>query len=385
MRYILQHIKNIVRTYDGSIPLTYFLKNFFKVNPKLGSRDRKILSDMAYSWYRCSKGFEYAVPFEEKLNAALYLCDTQSNHVLSFLPAEWQQTKALDIAQKIQLLSAKNISFNIEKLAAFKAELSEDITRSEWLHSMLQQPRLFIRVRDKDLVPMLLQEHNVPYLWINESCMSIANGSPVDKILVEDSYVVQDASSQATGNYFHPTAGEAWWDCCSGAGGKSLLLKDITGDIALTVSDKRETIIHNLLQRFQQYHHNTPDAHVFDLTNEEGLKDSMAGKEFDSIIADVPCTGSGTWARTPEQLYFFKQAAIDEIAKLQTTIAVNASKLLKPGGNFFYITCSVFKKENEMVVENIMQQTGMTLREQQLINGIGQKADSMFITVLKKK
>jgi 16S rRNA (cytosine967-C5)-methyltransferase len=384
MRYILQHIKAIIRTYDGGIPLTYFLKNYFKVNPKLGSRDRKILSDMAYSWYRCSKGFEYKLPFEEKLNAALYLCDTQSNHILQFLPEAWQQTKQLDTSQKIQLLADQGIAFNIDKLATIKTELSGGITRADWLHSMLQQPRLFIRVRDKELVPTLLQEHNVPFVWVNESCMSIANGSPVDKILVEDSYVVQDASSQKTGDYFHPKNDEAWWDCCSGAGGKSLLVKDINSDIQLTVSDKRETIIHNLLQRFQQYHYDAPDAHVLNLTDYDSMMEHLGSKQFDNIVCDVPCTGSGTWARTPEQLYFFKQVTIEELPKLQLAIVSNAAKLLKAGGNFFYITCSVFAKENEEVVENIVQNTGMILKEKQLINGIDQKADSMFVAVLQK-
>ncbi|WP_276132141.1 hypothetical protein [Polluticoccus soli] len=384
MRYIQQHIKTIVRTYDGAMPLTYFLKNFFKANPKLGSRDRKILSDMAYSWYRCSKGFDYALSFEEKLNSALFLCDTQSSQVLSFLPEAWQQAKTSDVSGRIQFLAAQNIAFNIEKLAPFKAELSDGITRLGWLQSILQQPRLFIRVRDKALVPALLQEHSVPYVWMNESCMSIANGSPVDKILVEDSYVVQDASSQKTGDYFHPHSGERWWDCCSGAGGKSLLLKDINGDIDLTVSDKRETIIHNLLERFRQYGHKRPNAQVLDLTNIERIRESLGTKPFDNIISDVPCTGSGTWARTPEQLYFFKQASIDDISKLQLTIATNAAKQLKSGGNFLYITCSIFKKENENVVEQLAQQAGMQLKEQHLINGIDDKADSMFIAILKK-
>jgi 16S rRNA (cytosine967-C5)-methyltransferase len=249
---------------------------------------------------------------------------------------------------------------------------------------MLQQPRLFIRVRDKELVPTLLQEHNVPYEWVNEVCMSIANGSPVDKILVEDSYVVQDASSQQTGNYFHPQDGEHWWDCCSGSGGKSLLLKDINSNIDLTVSDKRETIIHNLLQRFQQYHHDIPRAHVLNLLETDNIASTLGDTSFDHIICDAPCTGAGTWARTPEQLYFFKPSAIAEVASLQASIAVNASKYLKPGGSFIYITCSVFTGENETVAENIAAQTGMTLQETHLINGIAQKADSMFIALLRK-
>ena len=46
-------------------------------------------------------------------------------------------------------------------------------------------------------------------------------------------------------------------------------------------------------------------------------------KKFDFIICDAPCTGSGTWARTPEQLYYFKKDAIEKYAALQNKIIEN--------------------------------------------------------------
>jgi 16S rRNA (cytosine967-C5)-methyltransferase len=300
------------------------------------------------------------------------------------LPEAWQQAKQLPVTEKIALLSEQGIRFDIKRLAPPDMTLSEGMTKMDWLLSMLQQPRLFIRVRNKDLVPDMLREHHVPFEWVNEQCMSIANGSPVDKILVEDSYAVQDASSQQTGTFFEPKKGEHWWDCCAGAGGKSLLLKDKNADIYLTVSDKRESIISNLLERFRQYHHDQPRSFVLDLTDERAITQAIGTDKFDNIICDAPCTGSGTWARTPEQLYFFKHGATPEIAQLQTTIALNVSQCLKPGGRLYYITCSVFKQENEEVVENIKKGTELVLEKTQLINGIPQKADSMFIAVFRK-
>lgn len=384
MRYILQYIEQIIRTYDGSIPLTYFLRNFFKRYPKLGSRDRKILGDMAYSWYRCSKGFG-EMPFRDKLSGCLFLCDVQSKHTIQFLPGLWQINKHLPFADKLALLQNENISFDLQLLSPESVALSNGITKDVWLLSILRQPRLFIRVRNKDLVASLLQEHTVVFEWEADNCISMPNGTPVDKILAEDSYAVQDASSQLTGSYFHPQNGEFWWDCCSGAGGKSLLLTDINNNIRLTVSDKRESIIQNLLQRFRQYHFRTPEAHIMNLSDAAAIKKELQHKTFDHIICDIPCTGSGTWARTPEQLYFFKPALVGELPAIQKTIAVNAAAYLKPGGSLFYITCSVFEEENENVVAHITAQTGLSVRETHLLNGIGKKADSMFIAVLEKQ
>jgi 16S rRNA (cytosine967-C5)-methyltransferase len=77
MKYIWQHISAILAQYDGGLPLAYYLKSYFKQYPILGSRDRKLISSMAYSWYRCSKGFglwpaDYTL--EDKIGMCLLQC-----------------------------------------------------------------------------------------------------------------------------------------------------------------------------------------------------------------------------------------------------------------------------------------------------------------------
>jgi 16S rRNA (cytosine967-C5)-methyltransferase len=112
---------------------------------------------------------------------------------------------------------------------------------------------------------------------------------------------------------------------------------------------------------------------------------ARTGKElYDHIICDAPCSGSGTWARTPEQLYFWQPDKVHEFAALQLTIATNASKLLRPGGRLIYITCSVYQAENEGVVNALIAATGMRVLTQSLINGTTLKADSMYVAVLQK-
>ncbi|MFN2440108.1 MAG: Fmu (Sun) domain-containing protein, partial [Chitinophagaceae bacterium] len=99
---------------------------------------------------------------------------------------------------------------------------------------------------------------------------------------------------------------------------------------------------------------------------------------FDLIICDAPCTGSGTWSRTPEQLYFFKEEKIEYYAGLQKKIAVNAIKALKKGGHLLYITCSVFKKENENIVEYLQQNTSLQLKSMRYFKGYDKQADTLF-------
>lgn len=308
------------------------------------------------------------MPLKEKMATCLRLCDTNNTRLL-------QLTEGLDIIHDVQL----------NNIFPHQLQLSEGITKEAWLKSILTQPSLFIRIRkNKGKLLEILDEQEVPYKLITDSCLALPNGTPVDKWLPPFAYVVQDASSQKTGEYFTATPYEKWWDACSGAGGKSLLLKDKESLAELTVSDTRKSILNNLKERFRTYSHIMPTAYEVDVANAAQLKDVMRDKVFDNIICDVPCTGSGTWARTPEQMYFFNPAMADEYAARQKQIVVNAAQYLQPGGKLYYITCSVFSKENEEVVQHVAAQTSMTVKEMQLINGIDIHADSMFIALLEK-
>ena len=146
--------------------------------------------------------------------------------------------------------------------------------------------------------------------------------------------------------------------------------------MALTVSDVRPSIIANLKKRFAEAGIKNYNAFVADAVT------ASPNTKFDLIIADVPCSGSGTWARTPEQLSFFKESQVDDYTALQIAIAANAIKYLEPGGYLLYITCSVFKKENELQVEKLLAM-GMQLVEQEVLKGYSENADSMFVALLR--
>ncbi|MCB0698763.1 MAG: RsmB/NOP family class I SAM-dependent RNA methyltransferase [Chitinophagales bacterium] len=373
MQFIWQHIDTIIQEYTGAHPLPYFLKGYYKQHPKLGSRDRKMLSEMAYCWYRAEKAVDKTLPFNERMTACIHLCRTENKHLLRLIEPYYPPA------------NADKLKVDIDRIFPHDIELSTGINKTDWLNNMLVQPDLFIRLRkEHERVLALLEQENIPYSEITNDCIALPNGTPIDKMIPPFVYVVQDASSQKTAEYFTPKPYENWWDCCSGAGGKSLLLKDKEPLVELTVSDTRKTILNNLKERFRLYSHIFPTTFKVDVANSEELHDVMRNREFDNIICDVPCTGSGTWARTPEQMHFFKAKTLVEYASRQRDISVNATDLLKPGGKLYYITCSVFKEENEHVVEHLVKQTGLIVERSELINGIGIKADSMFIAVLKK-
>jgi 16S rRNA (cytosine967-C5)-methyltransferase len=387
MHYIRQHIAAIVDTYKGDLPLAPFLKGYFRQYPKLGSRDRKILSAMAYSFYRCAKALDKpGISFDERIDAALFLCYEGQAFLTRFIKPEWQDAAAQEPEKRITALAQSGILFDLDQLFPGPVSLSEGISRNQWLQSMLVQPHLFLHVRSRNMqqVQVKLKAAGIAFTECADNCLQLPNGAAINEILRPGDYRVQDASSQSTAAFFHTTAGQHWWDCCSGAGGKSLLLKDTCAAVQLTVSDVRASILHNLAERFRLYGYPIPESLQLSAGDAAAIDKVLGRRQFDALLCDVPCSGSGTWARTPEQLFFFDPAKINTYASLQASIALNAARYLKPGGYMYYITCSVFHAENEGVVAQLLAQRPLELERMQLINGIDKGADCMFIAVLKK-
>ena len=130
MRYLQQHIQAIILSYDGTVPLAHFLKNYFRQHPILGSRDRKILTTLAYTRYRCGKG----IGNDEWLNT---------------LMAQWLHEKQWVNGSITEWLheNQASIPFDLQALFPFDIALSDGINKEDWLRSMLVQPALFIRIR----------------------------------------------------------------------------------------------------------------------------------------------------------------------------------------------------------------------------------------------
>jgi 16S rRNA (cytosine967-C5)-methyltransferase len=172
------------------------------------------------------------------------------------------------------------------------------------------------------------------------------------------------------------------WDCCAGSGGKSIMAYDLNPAIDLVVSDVRESILANLKKRFEIAGIKNYRSLILDLAN-GNTQHSIINNQSSIIIADVPCSGSGTWSRTPEQMFYFDAGKIDEYAAIQKKIVSNIIPHLQPGGQLLYITCSVFKKENEELVNYLKEKFHLLLLKMELLKGYKQKADTMFVALFR--
>ena len=371
--------------YNGEEPFSSFLKKYFSANKKFGSKDRKAISHSCYCYFRLGKAAKN-LPIEERILVGLFMCSNEANEMLAAIKPEWNEKVLLPVSEKCSMF---NVQCSILNVFPWKDELSEGIDQEKLCESFFVQPDVFVRVRPgkREVILKKLQIADCRFEILNENCISFANAIKLEDILdIDEEVVIQDYNSQQAGHFFKSKISDLKskirvWDCCAGSGGKSIMAYDIDPNIELTVSDIRESILANLKKRFQRAHITNYKSFVVDLSSNKPKIPNLKSK---IIVCDAPCTGSGTWSRTPEQLYFFDEKKIEEYSKLQKEIVSNAIPLLQPGGAFIYITCSVFKKENEEVVEFIKQKFQLQVKRMEVLKGYDKKADSMFVAVFEK-
>ncbi|OAQ40800.1 RNA methyltransferase [Pedobacter psychrophilus] len=381
----LSTFQNILSQYPQEEPLNRFLAVYYKQNKQMGSRDRKIASRLVYNYFRLGNILS-DLPKEDRLTIAEFLCNSIPNSFLAHFNSEWNAKTELPLKEKVEIIKTEYPGFNLADVFPFHQHLSPEVDQEEFYLSSFIQPDLFIRIKkgEEKQIQKVLASADVNYTLIDQQTIAFLNGTKLEEILPDKgNYEIQDLSSQKVGEYFMPDKWDKWWDCCAASGGKSLMLHDQQPDIKLLVSDNRESILENLQHRFALAGIRGYQRKVLDLTqnNNQVLHDYA----FDGIILDAPCSGSGTWGRTPEMIAQFAEYKIKFYSELQFKIAANVIPYLKVGKPLIYITCSVFKEENEEKVAKLCKEFDLEIESEKLIKGYHIKADTLFVARLIKK
>jgi 16S rRNA (cytosine967-C5)-methyltransferase len=380
----LSTFQKIISEFKNDEPLSRFLGLHYRQNKQMGSRDRRLASRLVYNYFRLGNAFS-DIDLVERLAVAEFLCNDISNSFLEYYQPEWNNQVELSLAEKLALVKEKYAQFDLKDVFPFHEHFSEGIDQEAYLLSFFTQPDLFIRVKatEEQKIKKLLASADIKFEAKGNQTIALSNGTTLEQIIADSgSYEIQDWSSQKVGQFFEPKKWEKWWDCCAASGGKTLLLHALQPDLKLLVTDNRESILENLQQRFALAGIRSYQKKVFDLTLNQDL--FLHDYEFDGIIFDAPCSGSGTWGRTPEMIAQFATHKIKFYTELQKKIANNVVKYLKPEKPLIYITCSVFKEENEDQVKWLCDTFNLEIEKQELIKGYEFKADTMFVARLIK-
>lgn len=163
-------------------------------------------------------------------------------------------------------------------------------------------------------------------------------------------FVVQDEGSMFGALALGTRAGERVLDCCAGRGQKaSLLAEQLGSNGTLWVTDKTERKLDALQREFQRLGLPQPTAKVVDWQHAQ----PDVPRDFDRVLVDAPCTGSGTLRRRPEIALRLTPEDVPRLATLAESILRNAANHVRPGGRVLFVVCSVLSREGEAVIERV--------------------------------
>ncbi len=350
MKYLNRHIEiaeglldEFLRADDEKV-LHLYLKRYFSANKKYGKRDRKQISDVVYLIIvRQLLGIDSSI---EKL---------------------WESREDLN-AEKI---ASQNESQFLRKLR--NNVLSDGMSIAHIVQRYLRSSRTFFYTEKKiaDPDPLIEWHSDVP---------SIPVGHSIGHLLGHRNFFVQDISSQKIWEHISLPKGSIW-DVCSGGGGKALMCRMLHPENKIYCSDKRKRSLYNLLDRFDDMQVENPDVFVVDMSES---KSDLPVEDVGSILADLPCSGSATWHRQPEQALVFETDRLDRYADLQKLISSNAMEFMNSSGLFIYVTCSYFRAENEDVVSLLKEEFNMEVLHQSMVDYYLIGGDALFLAVLRR-
>lgn len=152
-------------------------------------------------------------------------------------------------------------------------------------------------------------------------------------------FEVQDEGSQLIAALVQAKPGEHVLDYCSGSGGKTLAFAPgMEGKGQIYLHDNRPWILSEARKRLCR-------------AGVQNVQFILPKRKMDWVLADVPCSGTGTLRRNPDAKWKIDAPMVERLVQQQREIVAACCEYLKPGGRLVYATCSILPEENEAQIE----------------------------------
>jgi len=313
---------------------------------RLGSRDRRLYRELIYTAVRYLPWIEpllYADPPAAVRRAAWLAAD--SPEVAPFrteVAADLPECPA-DTGEKARILGADADALSPAWLrgecpGALAPPLRE---------ALLSRAPLWLRLQTADAGAVFAEFDALGWRWRRSALLSGAVELPPGTDVVRTrayasgSVELQDIGSQLILETVGVAPGGRWLDACAGSGGKTLQLAALVGPGgSVAARDPRRSALGELRLRAER-------AGLAGRIHIGPREDPEGG--YDAVLVDAPCTGSGTWRRSPHLRWTTSPADVRTAAALQLRLLLENAPRVRGGGLLVYATCSLCASENESV------------------------------------
>ena len=381
---------------DTTKPAKKLVQNYFRSNKNIGSKDRKFIGDCFWNiikhrykinWHL--KNLKLRVTFEKQIILELFFLNIKyKNDFPKIKKIFYSNSKLNKTMNDKDLDCLKNLSFN----KFFNKDMPEDVFyelpnfllegikrnfKLDWQNvalSLNKEAFFDIRVntlknKTRDEVVGLLKDIDLSIKVTKYSPLGIRllkrypiNGT---KLFKSGNIEIQGEASQISALLMGAKPGMQVADICAGAGGKSLILADLMQNkgriLSLDVNQKRLKEARSRLKRAGV--HNVETLLVDINWDVKGLE-----KRFDLVLIDAPCSGIGTWSRSPDSRFKFNKERLQELTNMQSELLLKGSKMVALGGKFAYITCSFLPEEGIDQIEKFKNLNNSDFYEIDMIN-----------------
>jgi 16S rRNA (cytosine967-C5)-methyltransferase len=328
---------------DTALPAR--LETLLRRDRRCGARDRRLYRELVYAALR------YLPWIEPLLDAD----DGRAERTAAWLAADTPDTRAFrealcgDWPPCPPGVEAKAAHLGAEADAVLPAWLRTECPEAfapVERDALLTRAPLWLRLQTDDPAAVGREFARRGWTWRPSPLLPSAGElEPGADVTGTDAYLggrieIQDIGSQAILVAVGPEPGGRWLDACAGAGGKALQLAGLLGPAGrIDAHDIRPAALSELERRAAR----------------AGLAGRIARPAaprgpYDGILIDAPCSGSGTWRRSPHLKWTTGPADVAAAAGRQAALLERWAPQVRPGGRLVYATCSLCRSENEAVV-----------------------------------
>ena len=374
------------------------LKNTLKRDKRWGARDRAFIAETTYDIVRWKRLYaeiaEVREPFDRPNLFRLFTVWATLNGIA--IP-EWKQfedTPTRRIKGKFDELS--KIRKYRESIPDWLDELGQKELGKKWdneIAALNQQADVVLRVNTLKTTVEKLQNELADLEIETEILKNYPDALKLKEranVFTTDAFKnglfeVQDASSQKVTEMLDPKPGMRVIDACAGAGGKSLHIATMMENKGqLIAMDIYENKLNELKRRARRNDIFNIETRVIDST--KVIKKLI--DKADKVLIDAPCSGLGVLKRNPDAKWKLQPEFLDNIRATQKELLDSYSRMVKPGGQLVYATCSILPSENELQVKDFLAREAgkdFTLLNEEKIMPSKSGFDGFYISLLQKK